>query len=346
MNEPMYKRIFILGSGFSKSFSSDMPTIKDLTSNLFNLKPPENNYNWYKNLFNYVKTFNKICESDKDDTYKIKRIENITTTIFSRMIFADKKEEEYYNKLKREILQYIYYSLNDSTIDQDKEESAKKFLHSCLKTHLKSSSYSNSYKGKDLIITFNYDLLLENLFIRKMHKRINYGVPLGQYPEILYRGDNGMPEYLLMLKLHGSFNWFKAKGATDINMNSVYHVEPWDEDNFVIHENDIPIFIPMAHGKELFLKGTLYNTLWVRAFNYLSKAKEIYFIGYGFPETDINNLLNFWQFKKKIKKIVVYYKDKDKNKDLKRLKNLFGEDKIINKDAKQFIDENPHKFNY
>ncbi|MCD6441582.1 MAG: hypothetical protein J7L86_07375, partial [Candidatus Marinimicrobia bacterium] len=102
-------------------------------------------------------------------------------------------------------------------------------------------------------------------------------------------------------------------------------------------------FIPMAHGKELFLHGTLYNFLWVKAFNYLSDAREIYFIGYGFPETDINNLIYFWQFRNKIKNIIVYYEN-DNDPELSRLRKLFGSNVVKNVDAKKFLSDNMHIF--
>jgi len=99
----------------------------------------------------------------------------------------------------------------------------------------------------------------------------------------------------------------------------------------------------MAHAKELFLHGTLYNTLWVKANYYLQNADEIYFIGYGFPETDIDNLLYFYQFKDKIKNIIVYY-SKDKLSEFKRLERIFGTNKILNIDAKEFISKNYENF--
>ena len=103
----------------------------------------------------------------------------------------------------------------------------------------------------------------------------------------------------------------------------------------------------MAHGKELFLHGSLYNFLWAKTFQYLHDAEEIFFIGYGFPETDINNLLYFSDpyLKRKIEKIVVLYR-KNVKQNLKRLGNLFGPEKIINMDAKQFIKDNIFQFNH
>ena len=99
----------------------------------------------------------------------------------------------------------------------------------------------------------------------------------------------------------------------------------------------------MAHAKELFLYGTLFNILWAKATYYINHAKEIYFIGYGFPESDINNLLMFLKNKKKIKEIIVYYPDK-KDEDLNRLIQIFGKKIVKNINALDYLAENSERF--
>jgi len=335
---PQYKRVFVLGSGFSKSFSSQMPTIKNLTEAIFKkeiigpLRPD------CTTLFKYINTFNEINDKNENN---INKIENLTTTIFSRRIFESQLEEQYYEQLKYEILRYIYFSIKPHKIDRENKEILQKFLEACTKEHAKGSSFV----GKNLLITFNYDLLLEEFISNygpKMGVNIDYGIQFNEHTIFSHVGIKYSTRPFQYIKLHGSFNWFKAKGASSIDINSIFKVNPWDE-NSIIYENDNPIFIPMAHGKELFLYGTLYNFLWVKAFNYLSDAREIYFIGYGFPETDINNLIYFWQFRHKIKNIIVYYEN-DNDPELLRLRKLFGSNIVKNVDAKKFISDNMQIF--
>lgn len=337
-----FRRIFVFGSGFSNSFCSNMSTLSKLTKSLFNKETiGEISIDDFTELFSLVDKFKKIDKS-------ICTIEKLTTTIFSRRIYSDSLEREKYNKLQYQIKRYIYKEIDKWEVDKDSEEILKDFLKVCYKKHKPTSSYL----GKDLIITFNYDLLIEK-FMNKMVETDEVPNRILVYPEYIVNLPKHinlpkriMPkphtEPIYIIKLHGSFNWFQAKGSNNIDISSIYIVNPWDESR-VIYDNDNPLFIPMAHGKELFLYGSLYNFLWARAFQYIHDAEEIYFIGYGFPETDINNLLDFSDpmLKRKIKNIVILDKSDDE-KEKERLKRLFGfgDDKVINKDAKEFIKEN------
>jgi hypothetical protein len=45
--------------------------------------------------------------------------------------------------------------------------------------------------------------------------------------------------------------------------------------------------------------------LWSKADYYLKNAQEIYFLGYGFPKTDMNNLEFLLRHRERFKKVVV-----------------------------------------
>lgn len=333
-----FRRIFVFGAGFSNSFCNKMPTLTDLTKSLFNKENiGEISTNDYTELFNFVDKFKQIDES-------ICTIEKLTTTIFSRRIYDSPIEKEFYARLRYQIKRYIYKSIDKWEVDKENEQILRDFLIRCrvclgLKKYIKKTN---------LIITFNYDLLIEK-FIHKMvdenqgSKRIlghpEYIINLSKHDRIHRSMPKPHTDPIHIIKLHGSFNWFQVKGSKNIDISSIYIVNPWDESR-IIYDNDNSIFIPMAHGKELFLYGSLYNFLWARAFQYIHDAEEIYFIGYGFPETDINNLLYFSDsiIKRKIKKIVIF-DNSDNQNELERLKKLFGDRKVINKDAKKFIQE-------
>ena len=337
-----FDRVIILGAGFSKAFSKEMPTILNLSEYLFK-------ENWLKDRSDYI-GLNKFINKFKSINYNqedFKKIENVATAIFSDKMSYDFHEKEQSERLKFQLMKFIYVNLRDCKVD----DSSKSVLLDFIKYIINEHSDNGSNNGKNLLITFNYDLLLED-FLKNIQARLgvycsgniyfDYGINFQKYPcQSIFPEPNKTKPFLL-LKLHGSFNWFKAKGIDDINIHSIFQVDP-DDKNIEIYQNDIPIFIPMAHTKELFLHGTLYNTLWAKAKNYLSKAKEIYFIGYGFPETDINNLLYFHGLRNKIKKIVVYY-DNSMEKDLIRLIQIFGKGKIENIDAVEYLSRNAHLF--
>ena len=177
-NMKPYKRIFILGAGFSNSFCDKMPTICDLTKALF-AKECLGRYEIrdYPELFEFVDKFNEI---DKN----VCTIENLTTTIFSRRIYGSPIEQEYYERLKYQILRYILIAIYYHEIDECSEEILIDFLKACRDEH----EPNDTLTGKNLIITFNYDLLIEK-FMDKMIKVDNipnrilvhadYGLELG-----------------------------------------------------------------------------------------------------------------------------------------------------------------------
>lgn len=313
-----------------------MPTIPDLSKRLFkNLVNSSDGQ--YDELKSFVKLFDEI-NYDKDKGFKI--IENITTTIFSKQFYIDFYEKEKYTRLKWQLLFYMFDNLKDYNVDESLKDVLNKFL--------RLVSFETQYGGncgKTLLVTFNYDLLVDKFIeenaIQNQIYRVEYGIKLNEYSTYFLEPTPPFRYPVQFLKMHGSFNWFQAKGSQNYDINSIYVVNP-DDINYFIHQKDLPVFIPMAHAKELFLHGTLYNTLWVKFNYYLNQAKEVYFIGYGFPQTDINNLLYFYQFKDKIKNIVVFYPS-DNDSDFERLRKVFG-NIVINQDAKGYLNQNYKKF--
>jgi hypothetical protein len=138
-----------------------------------------------------------------------------------------------------------------------------------------------------------------------------------------------------LIKLHGSLNWYPVKDASDpLDLKNVCQVEPCDR-SFPIYREDTPIYIPMAHAKESFLRGSLFNLLWSKADYYLKNAQEIYFLGYGFPKTDMNNLEFLLRHREHFKKVVVF--EREGHPDLDRLRALLGESLVESMDAKAFL---------
>lgn len=91
----------------------------------------------------------------------------------------------------------------------------------------------------------------------------------------------------------------------------------------------------MAHAKESFLRGSLFNVLWSKADYYLKNAEEIYFVGYGFPKSDVNNLEFLLTHRERFKKVVVF--EREGHPDLVRLENLLGKGLVQSMDAKDFF---------
>ena len=317
-----YRRIFVLGSGFSKSFSPQMPTLRDLNELI-----PFGISDEFPHLRDYCKRFLELCNGDNDYL----GIEPLATSILSAQIFPGERERLYHASLRFELLRFIASVIrSDNVLDESSRVILKQFLVSC-------ENDSAAGTRETLLLSFNYDTLIETAIANDKELceqvSVDYGVKIDPADRSAKRGKK--TRTIDLIKLHGSLNWFPVKGASDeLDLKNVCEVEPQDR-SFPIYCEDTPIYIPMAHAKESFLRGSLFNLLWSKADYYLKNAEEIYFIGYGFPKTDINNLEFLLRHRDRFKKVVVL--GKDENHNLLRLQKLLGEDLVESCDAKEFI---------
>ncbi len=317
-----YRRIFVLGSGFSKSFLPQMPTLRDLNE-LIPFGIPEE----FPHFRDYCKRFLDLCNGQSEYL----SIETLATSILSARIFPGERERLYHASLRFELLRFIA-----SVIRHDEALSAE--AAAVLRVFLKSALNCSSEGCRNtLLLTFNYDTLIESAISAdpelSQYVSVDYGVRIEPADRSAVREAHS--HTVDLLKLHGSLNWFPLKGVSDeLDLRNVCQVEPQDR-SFPIYCEDTPIYIPMAHAKESFLRGSLFNLLWSKADYYLKNAEEIYFIGYGFPKSDTNNLEFLLRHRERFKKVVVF-EQKD-HPDLNRLENLLGKDLVECCDAKEFL---------
>ena len=322
MQSNCYRRIFVLGSGFSKSFSPQMPTLRDLNELIPFGIPDE-----FPHLRDYCKRFVELCNGD--DEYL--GIEPLATAILSAQIFPGERERLYHASLRFELLRFIASVIrSDNVLDENSTKILKQFLKTC---------ENNPSEGSrdTLLLSFNYDTLIETAIANDKELSetvsVDYGVKIEPADRSAKRGKR--TRTIDLIKLHGSLNWFPVKGASDeLDLKNVCEVEPQDR-SFPIYCEDTPVYIPMAHAKESFLRGSLFNLLWSKADYYLKNAEEIYFIGYGFPKTDINNLEFLLRHRNRFKKVIVL--DSKGWLDVQRLQKLLGNELVECCDAKEFI---------
>ena len=322
MQSNCYRRIFVLGSGFSKSFSPQMPTLRDLNELIPFGIPDE-----FPHLRDYCKRFVELCNGD--DEYL--GIEPLATAILSAQIFPGERERLYHASLRFELLRFIANVIrSDNVLDESSTKILKQFLKTC---------ENNPSEGSrdTLLLSFNYDTLIETAIANDKELSetvsVDYGVKIEPADRSAKRGKR--TRTIDLIKLHGSLNWFPVKGASDeLDLKNVCEVEPQDR-SFPIYCEDTPVYIPMAHAKESFLRGSLFNLLWSKADYYLKNAEEIYFIGYGFPKTDINNLEFLLRHRDRFKKVIVL--DSKGWLDVQRLQKLLGNELVECCDAKEFI---------
>lgn len=317
-----YRRIFVLGSGFSKSFLPQMPTLRDLNELI-----PFGISEEFPHFRDYCKRFLDLCNGQSEYL----SIESLATSILSARIFPGERERLYHASLRFELLRFIASAIrHDEGLSEEAAEVMRKFLKSCINCPAEG-------RRDTLLVSFNYDTLIESTIANDPELReiasVDYGVRIDRAD----RSANHKPldHTIDLIKLHGSLNWFPIKGVADeLDLKNVCQVEPEDR-SFPIYCEDTPIYIPMAHAKESFLRGSLFNVLWSKADYYLKNAEEIYFIGYGFPKSDVNNLDFLLSHRDRFKKVVVF--EREGHPDLVRLENLLGKDVVQSMDAKNYF---------
>ena len=316
-----YRRIFVLGSGFSKSFCPQMPTLRDLNERIPFGIPDE-----FPHLRDYCRHFLELCNNQTDYL----NIETLSTSILSAQIFPGVRESLYHSSLRFELLRFIANEIrHDKGMDADAAAVLRKFLAGC-------ENCPGEGVRDTLLLSFNYDTLIEDVIAAdpdlSARVAVDYGVRIDPADRSAVRAPKSYT--IDLIKLHGSLNWYPVKGASDpLDLKNVCQVEPCDR-SFPIYREDTPIYIPMAHAKESFLRGSLFNLLWSKADYYLKNAEEIYFLGYGFPKTDMNNLEFLLRHRDRFKKVVVF--EHAGCAVLERLQKLLG-DLVESCDAKEYL---------
>lgn len=137
------------------------------------------------------------------------------------------------------------------------------------------------YEGEELVLT--HALPAESLFVYEHASRpyatfagryMDGYVPLtyGYYPpnltDILGRS---APQGYTILQVRPKFPWMPNGAADDSGLVSM------------------PLIIPPVREKSYDLFGSLFETLWHQADNYLQICSEIIVIGYSFPRTDLQS---------------------------------------------------------
>jgi len=141
-------------------------------------------------------------------------------------------------------------------------------------------AFVRKLRPTDTVITFNWDILLER---RLRHTRVPFA----------YSAEEGARPRLLVLKLHGSIDWFHAEELdTTVDAEAVQRqiyrlnyyrlVDPiadW-------RGTATPFIVPPTFFKDV--QGTTdLETIWALAFEALQAADEIHICGYRLPKEDM-----------------------------------------------------------
>ena len=291
-----------------------MPTLKDLNGRI-----PDGIYPECMTLRNYCYFLRELCRGESEYL----KIESVATNILATQIFPSEEERLHNATLRFELLRFIALSMHRSVpLSAEASRNLSHFLNAV------ANDRANSMRD-NLILSFNYDTLIEDQVLQDPElcasTAVDYGVNIERADRSAECGSRSRT--IDLLKLHGSLNWYPVKGTgEDFDLKSVCRIEPGDR-SFPMYQKDNPIFIPMAHAKDSFLRG--------KADYYLSRADEIYVIGYGFPQTDGNSFPFLLKHRTRIRNVVVFEPKKDNS--IERLQRLFDKDVVVCEDAQKFL---------
>jgi len=276
----MLKRVFFLGSGFSKAIDN-YPILSELV---------------FEKAINKKSTINYYVN---ETILPLKHnFEHLLTYLASDMPWKNKEQKHldkaFYSTIM-ETLSSLFMEYTDVSI---------KNIKSIYQKYKYLIDYFNKNSESIDFISLNYDLLLEiilqyiynlsspseeqyNLTSSKMYKFPMTWVGLRYLSTGLTFGDdNNTRTNPQIIKLHGSINWF----WTGTSKSETIFYKNLNEDYFHLDVDAglIPYIIPPVMDKNAFYYHTMIKSLWKKAHELLKNADEIFIMGFSFPQTDIS----------------------------------------------------------
>ena len=141
-----------------------------------------------------------------------------------------------------------------------------------------------------VIISFNWDLILDELLFGSALEKRSYGFSKGPF------------EGPILLKPHGSLNWFESKPGRFIKDNrklillredkskdkstDVYAFRKFRAPVWKSGRQYTPLIVPPVYLKNF--EKPVFKKLWQNCTKYLSTAKKIFFLGYSMQAADFH----------------------------------------------------------
>lgn len=159
-----------------------------------------------------------------------------------------------------------------------------------------------------------------------------------------YNGSNGPKTNYFLLKLHGSINWYPIRGYNSpYSVDAIVHNEEWYHPKDIslearlsipYHIETEPFIVPPILMKSALVEQPILRIIWQRAYELLSSATEVTFIGYSCPITDNAVKILFDEALKTLPRDNIFIVNRIDNKNQQKniqnaYKQIFG--KISNK---------------
>ena len=340
--------VFILGAGFSKGYNPKVvPLINeflDIAEKKKVLKPDEE----HKELVSFIEKY--------FGDYGHVNIETLASFLTTDLVPDISQKYEYREKLYKQLVLIIVHTLGwlyKDPLNKVVQDTFQKFADKLVEN------------GID-VITFNYDLILDNLLnnTEKWLMVTGYGVEMKPAGISLFAEKEIYQSKSKMsyLKLHGSLNWGRSilphpyKGDELVISPFGLKLNPERSEimpiEYMVSATGSPLvnkyyetfIIPPILSKERFYTTPLLQNIWYIAKERIMRSKEIFIIGYSFPPSDF---LAEFLFRQSVaspsseseKKIRVINKSIDRRYK-ERVENIFqkSEFEYIQEDAVKFLE--------
>jgi hypothetical protein len=285
------RTVFVTGAGFTRAFSPGAPLLVD-----------DFGAGSLRDRFREFPTAYRVLAREFE-AFAGKKInlERLMTRLWGGMPYdSEAGAAQELGLLMTDLSKKLMERLRESGAQQDLHEDLRTFGRLCV---------ANGFD----CITFNYDDALDAALWsaegvpesvpgtnkRYWHPDGGYGFFCPPARAVIFDGEGTTMDRtsMLLLKLHGSMNWRVRRGyARPLSIDALVHQEPWlpgggsrgwvpseierhlEPDPFIV----LPILAKTALTSEPVLR-----LVWTRAFDCLSKADLVVFIGYSLPVTDI-----------------------------------------------------------
>lgn len=325
------RSVFVLGAGATRAFLPGSPLMEDD----YGLERLLNIFSGHPYAF-------EILQQEKYRNQKkgFINIERLMTRLLGRMPYdlGEKISHELsllFTELKDEFIRRVEVAKKDLS---NKDELAA-FARLCVKKRINC-------------ITFNYDDVLDQALweVEKFYrgraqdeKQMPYWHPDGGYgffvrpSEVTIRdGDRFMDKTsMLLLKLHGSINWFARMGERrPYSVDAVLHHQNWyppsdqgpsgyDPELIGRHLVPDPFLIPPVLDKSALVEEPVLSLVWSLAKEILKNSHEVVFVGYSMPVTDLAASFLFSEALGERAHIVRAVNLADKEEDRERVRSAY-----------------------
>lgn len=164
-------------------------------------------------------------------------------------------------------------------------------ISNCVMPVLSQNHWLNLFRKKvnsenAAIISFNWDLIIDELLFGNEINGSSYGF------------ENGNDSGPVLLKPHGSLNWFEGEldeSQSSVNCTMIFSAENSDgvyafrdfrEPKSAAGRIYTPLIVPPVYLKHF--ENKAFKMVWRKCTRMLSRAKKIIFLGYSLPAADIH----------------------------------------------------------